>query len=102
MLDKIASKYYWLEDIAKQLTEEAAYTEGELQAYEDYWNAVSTEKSLWQGKYRLGEEKGRAEGKAEAMLETAKNLLALKVDEVIIIQSTGLSKDELGKLKEQL
>ena len=94
MLDKIASKYYWLEDIAKQLTEEAAYTEGELQAYEDYWNAASTEKTLFEGKYRLG--------KAEAMLETAKNMLALKVDEAIIIQSTGLSKDELGKLKEQL
>lgn len=50
---------------ALELVEESAYDKGELQAYEDYWNAVSTEKTLLIGKYLAGEEKGRAEGHAE-------------------------------------
>ena len=45
---------------------------------------------------------GKADGKAEGKLDTAKNLLAEKVDEEIISKCTGISIEELKKLKRKL
>lgn len=42
---------------AIELSEQAAYSKGELQAYEDYWKAVRTEKTLIEGRYREGMQK---------------------------------------------
>lgn len=42
------------------------------------------------------------DGKADGKLDTAKNLLAEKVDEEIISKCTGISIDELKKLKRKL
>lgn len=40
------------------LSEEAAYTPGELAAYDKYWDAVSTEKTLIRGFYNQGIQEG--------------------------------------------
>lgn len=104
---------------ALELVEESAYNKGELQAYEDYWNAVSTEKTLLTGKYLAGEAKGLAEGRAkgraegraegreegreegrtEERMSLAKKMLAKGVDETFLQECTGLSKEELEKIK---
>jgi predicted transposase/invertase (TIGR01784 family) len=54
---------------AVKLAEEAAYTPGELNSYESYWDAVRTEKTLLLGKYDEGMARGMAEGKAEGKAE---------------------------------
>lgn len=64
---------------ALQLAEESSYSEGELNTYQAYWRAVSTEKTLFEGRYR--------EGKAEGILLIAKRLLA-----------SGMSIEQVAKL----
>lgn len=47
---------------ALSLAEEAAYSLSELQAYEAYWDAVSTERTLIRGRYEEGLEEGEQKG----------------------------------------
>ena len=47
---------------------------------------------------KKGIKKGKEEGLREAKITTAKNLKALGVDIQIIIQSTGLSEEEIKNL----
>ena len=55
---------------------------------------TATEKALSEG-----EAKGKAEGKNEARCETARNLLKMRLTAVQIAQATGLSEEEIIKLK---
>ena len=100
------------------LSEEAGYSEGELNAYESYWDAVRTEKTIMIDKYEDGRadglkegmekgiEKGRAEGLAEGMekgietakIEMAKAMLAQKIPLDTIATISGLSLDILHQL----
>jgi predicted transposase/invertase (TIGR01784 family) len=88
---------------AVSLAEEAAYSPAELSTYEAYWGAVSTEKTLWRGKYEEGEAKGKAAGKAEGKVEE-RRAIAQKMSEdgmdvSTISRLTGLSIDELKIVK---
>src|SRR5580704_1789056 len=83
---------------AVDLAEEVAYTQGELNAYDAYWDNVRTERTLWLGKYDEGVAKGKAEGKAEIAINMLKANRA--IDE--ISQFTGLSQDDITKLKNEL
>ena len=56
--------------------------------------AIIEENSMKKSAYRKGEESGRKLEK----IETAKKLKELNVDINIIIQSTGLTKEEIEKL----
>ena len=88
---------------AVELTEESAYTPGELSLYESYWEQVSREKTLISGNYYKGlvegEAKGKAEGKAEEKHEIARNLLSQDVSIEIVVASTGLTREDVEKLK---
>lgn len=53
---------------AVQLAEEAAYTSHELESYDKYWDAVSTEKTLISGFYQKGREEGKKEGECTILL----------------------------------
>ncbi|MFC6650148.1 Rpn family recombination-promoting nuclease/putative transposase [Paenibacillus rhizoplanae] len=46
-----------------------------------------------------GEANGKAEGKADAQKETAHKLLALGIELSVIAEATGLSVEEIQKLK---
>ena len=63
---------------AVTLTEESAYTPGELEYYESYWDQVSREKTLLSGSYRKGlvegEAKGIEIGEVRGIYLVAKNL----------------------------
>ena len=111
---------------AVQLSEEAAYTPGELNVYEGYWDQVSREKTLMTDKYteglaegetkgieigleqgiELGLEKGIEQG-IELGLEKGLELVAMNmlrankpVDD--ILQLTGLSAETLAHLQKNL
>ena len=92
---------------AVRLSEEAAYSSEELQAYESYWDAVSTEKTLLTGRYREGLAEGLAEGRVEGLaegeqkksLEIARNLIKSGVPLETITACTGLSANEIEALK---
>ena len=83
---------------ALKLAEESAYTPGELNLYESYWDQVSREKTLIMDKYAEGLAEGKAEGKAEIAI----NMLLANEALDKISQFTGLSQDELVKLKNKL
>ncbi len=77
---------------AVELAEESAYTPGELEVYQSYWDQVSREKTLMIDKFEeglvLGEAKGKAEGKAETLIQIIKrkfNKLLSKEDEIYIV-----------------
>ena len=76
------------------ITEQAAYSPAELDAYDRFWDAVSTEKTLKAGAY--------AEGKDMRSIEIAINML--KDNELLdkISRFTGLSQDDIVKLKDKL
>jgi predicted transposase/invertase (TIGR01784 family) len=85
-------------------TEFKAYQES-LNAYRDIKNSVDT---AWEEGEQKGLEKGRIEGEIrgeirgeiKGKIETARNLLRNNVPIDIIVDSTGLSKEEIEELKE--
>ncbi|MBO7145172.1 MAG: Rpn family recombination-promoting nuclease/putative transposase [Salinivirgaceae bacterium] len=83
---------------ALEIVRSSAYTPGELAAYQKYLLDTSIEKSAFEGERRRGREEGRAEGREEEKLEIARNLKKAGIDIKIIVQSTGLTTDEIAKL----
>jgi predicted transposase/invertase (TIGR01784 family) len=87
---------------AVSLTEEAAYSLAELDAYEGYWKAVRSESSLLYTARAEGEAKGlakgRAEGKVEGKVETARLMKAKGIPLEIISECTGFSIDEITRV----
>ena len=86
--DKIFDKLFAEAEIAKFSRKELMEYEDSLKAYRDIKNSLDT-----------AIEKGRAEGKAEANLETARKMLADGMPMDIVMKYTGLSEDELRKNK---
>lgn len=78
---------------AVALSEESAYTPGELAAYRTYWDSVSSEKTLLEGKYL----EGKAEGSIEKTLEMAKKMLKRGISIEMVMEDTGLTREELEK-----
>jgi predicted transposase/invertase (TIGR01784 family) len=99
-------------EIAKavELAEESAYTPGELEYYESYWDSVRREKTLVLDKFIEGEAKGRIEGKAEGLVEgeakerrnIAKKLLRRGVSIDIVVEDTELTREEVEAIKANL
>jgi len=54
---------------ALSLLEIASYDEAELLAYDQSWDAVSSERTLMSGRFREGEQMGLAKGRAEGRAE---------------------------------
>jgi len=100
---------------AAELCEEAAFTPEELAVYEGYWDWVRIEKTIKEGSLAIGLKKGEAIGikkgetiglkKGETIgLEKGKTEIALKmlkkgVSIEDICDFTGLSKEQIEKLK---
>lgn len=83
---------------AVQLAKEAAYTPAELLSYDQYWDAISIEKTLVKGAEIKGRQEGLVEGDLKAKQMIARNLLAkgLSISEVAAI--TELSLEEVQSL----
>jgi predicted transposase/invertase (TIGR01784 family) len=87
---------------AVDLCEEGAFSEGELAAYDRYWDIVRTEKSVEFDNINKGIEQGLEQGleqgRAEGKTEVAKKLLSLGIAREAIAQATGFSSAEIEKL----
>jgi predicted transposase/invertase (TIGR01784 family) len=95
--------------------QESAYTEEELEYYDRYWDSIQTEKTFYEAAKREGMEEGIEEGRKEGRkegiekgiekgrkeekIEIAKKCLQKGMDISEIIELTGLSKEEIEKLK---
>lgn len=79
-------------EISKALEEVkiSAFTAEELRAYDKFWDRVSSEKTLMEGRYD--------EGKQDKALEIAQNLKSTGMDVDTICKMTGLSKEEVEEL----
>ena len=82
---------------ALDLAEEAAYTPGELAAYDQYWDAISIEKTL------VGEAeiRGEIKGEKKAKVIFAEKLLAKGNSLEEISTLTGLTIDEILQIKNE-
>lgn len=87
---------------ALKILEKAAYTEGQLRAYEYYWDAVHNERVAIRGGYNRGHADGIAEGRAEGVrqekLENARKMKTLGASPDFIAQVTGLDAELIAQL----
>ena len=86
---------------ALDLAEEAAYTPGELAAYDQYWDAISIEKTLIGEAGIEGELRGEIKGEKKAKLTIAKKLLAKGDSLEAIATITDLTIDEILQIKNE-
>ena len=104
------------------LAEESAYTPGELELYQSYWDGIRREKSLMLGRYIAGKSegiaegiakgkaegitegiaKGIAEGKKEEKKRIAHHLLKQNIPLESIIAITELTRQELEEINSTL
>jgi predicted transposase/invertase (TIGR01784 family) len=87
---------------AVELAEESAYTPAELSVYQSYWDQVSREKTLMHDKYIEGLAEGEARGEARGIEKIAINMLEANKPINEISEFTGLSQDDIVKLKNKL
>ena len=94
---------------ALQILEKSAYSEGQLYAYEYFWDAVVNERVAIEGGYKKGRAEGRAEGREEGREEERKkndeerreSARKMKNDGMpaeLIAKYTGLSVEEIAEL----
>ena len=86
---------------------EASLSKEEKDLYDRNWDRISSEKTILtevraegiaEGR-AVGIAEGRVEGKAEGKIEVALNLIAAGVSIEIVMQATGLSRNEIEKLR---
>ena len=93
-VDKEIKKALEKLDIMYLDSEEREIYENDLKAMRDYKAGLKTAE-------RKGMEKGREEGKLEAKIEMAKNFLKMGLDIEQIAAGTGLTSEEIRKLKSE-
>lgn len=84
---------------AVELAEESAYSPSELAYYDSYWDSVRREKTLIIDKYVEGKAEGLAEGEMKGIEKIAINMLKDKEPLDKILRFTGLSQEQIAKLK---
>jgi hypothetical protein len=80
---------------AVTLAQEAAFTPGQLEVYDRYWDAVRTERTLMSGAEAKGEARGRAEGLAEGLAEGRKRERDLLLKNLL---AKGMTEQEAREL----
>jgi predicted transposase/invertase (TIGR01784 family) len=104
---------------AMELAQESSYTKAELEAYDKYWDVISSNKTIATDNFNQGEQKGREEGRsegeeigekrgraegkeegrAEEKLLNAQKMLQKGIDKQLIAEITGLSLAEIDLVK---
>ena len=86
--------------------EESAYTEQEMDAYENFWDKLGAERLLIVDSSNIsrqegreeGREEGRQEGRKEGKVEVALAMLAKGMDISVVSELTGLDEDVIHSL----
>ena len=94
--EKIFQKVFDTAEIAKFTPEQVNSYEDSLKYYRDLKNSLDTARD--EGKLE-GLSEGIEKGKMEKTLEVAKNLLNSGISIDVIMEATGLSKEQIDKLK---
>ena len=98
----------WLEvseiQEALALAEEAGYSRAELETYDKYWDTVRVERSYIEDAKIEGRIEGRVEGKTDGIEATLKviELIKQNKDDQTIAEQTGLSLEEIVKIRAQI
>ncbi len=101
--EKIFEKVFSVAEIARFTRDEYFSYEESLKVYRDNKNAMDTAVEEAKEKAeKKGRAEGRAEGRKEEKVEIARNMLNVGLGEEIICQATGLSLEELERLKTEL
>jgi predicted transposase/invertase (TIGR01784 family) len=87
---------------AIELVEGSAYTPGELEVYESYWDNVRREKTLMMDKYAEGLVVGEQNSIKQGIEKVVINMLKanMPLDEISLF--TGLTQDAITKLKNEV
>ena len=104
LTDKVFDRLFEEAEIAKFTPQEMREYETSKMAYRDIKNSVDTAKreGIAEGKeigMKEGLEKGRAEGMNRRSLDIARNMLADGVDINLIMKYSGLTQEQIEKLK---
>ena len=87
---------------ALKMLEKSAYNEGQLEAYDRFWDAVYRERVFYDDGFKKGRDEGRAEGRAEGeVIGARKNARIMKEDGMavdLISKYTGLTPEEIAVL----
>ena len=78
----------------------SGFTDAELRAYDKFWDSVRVEKTLQHDSYQEGRAEGRAEGELSKSLDIAKKMLATGISASQVMQLTGLTQEQVERLKE--
>ena len=104
LCDKVFDRLFEEAEIAKFTPQEIREYEASKKAYRDIKNSIDTAKQ--EGKQEglaegmeLGMKKGMEKGKNERSLEIAKTMLADGVDINLIMKYSGLTQEQIDKLK---
>jgi predicted transposase/invertase (TIGR01784 family) len=89
---------------AMELAQESAYTPGELDSYDKYWDAIRVEKTFILDSYEKGEQAGRAEGREEGRekekRDMARKMLQKGMDINMVRDLTELTVEDIKSLSE--
>jgi predicted transposase/invertase (TIGR01784 family) len=83
----------------------AYISEGRLEQMFEMLVDYDVQKVKMEGKLegiKIGEQKGKLEGKFEGKIEVAKNMLAKNFTVDLIVEVTGLSSEEINRIKEEI
>mgnify|MGYP000929981161 FL=1 len=96
---RVFDKLFKTAEIAKFKPLELKAYEQSVYAYRDIKNGIDTAKKegLEQGR-KEGIEEGIQKGRKEGIINTAKNMKSLGIADEVIIQATGLTKEEIERL----
>ncbi len=89
--EKIFKEVFELGEITKYNPQDRQKYEDSLKAKRDWQNSLDTS-------FEKGIEQGMQKGIEKSKFEIAKNMLSLKIDINLIMQATGLSKEEIESL----
>ena len=83
---------------ALSIVEKSSMSEGQLYAYEQFWDAVVNERVLIRGGFKMGMAQGEAIGIKKTNRKNALNFKKLGVDIETISKATGLTIEEIESL----
>ena len=83
---------------ALSIVEKSSMSEGQLYAYEQFWDAVVNERVLIRGGFKMGMAQGEAIGIEKTNRKNALNFKKLGVDIETISKATGLTIEEIESL----